>query len=289
MYTKASSAAGAGTFTTYGDNGNSNVQLTSLGANADNGYVAVMNSAENLRVAAFVDSDNDGHIDVFENGGDRTLQLTNNASAAGFIGAYGDNGNLNVLITSATTGGANAGKVSVYDGSGNQQVLAYVNGTGHGILEADSIYADAPSVALTSNPDDPSTDIYYSSITGPEVTAFVRGTAALVNGSVTIDLPRHFSSVVVSQGMTVQVTPHSAASLGLAVTERSTGRIVVKELDNGSGNYDFDYYVMAVKRGAEDFQVIRRARETAEQLESQTENTKEIGQPTEAASMTDSR
>ena len=55
----------------------------------------------------------------------------------------------------------------------------------------------------------------------------------------------------------MQLTPLSAKSTGLAVVEKSVDRLVVRELGNGDGTYDFDYMVMAVRKGYEDYQVIR--------------------------------
>jgi hypothetical protein len=60
-----------------------------------------------------------------------------------------------------------------------------------------------------------------------------------------------------SQGITVQVTPLSGESKGLAVVEKSTDRFAVRELNNGSGSYDFDFMVTAVRKGHEDYRVIR--------------------------------
>ncbi|GAG30772.1 unnamed protein product, partial [marine sediment metagenome] len=84
-----------------------------------------------------------------------------------------------------------------------------------------------------------------------------RGTAHLVNGRATVTFPDHFTAVATSQGMTVQITPHSAESKGLAVVERSIKGFVVRELSSGTGTYDFDYTVMTVRQGHEDYRVIR--------------------------------
>jgi hypothetical protein len=43
----------------------------------------------------------------------------------------------------------------------------------------------------------------------------------------------------------------------LAVTHKSVSSVVVEELFSGTGTYDFDYTVTAVRQGYEDFQVIR--------------------------------
>jgi hypothetical protein len=132
----------------------------------------------------------------------------------------------------------------------------YVDDADQGAVWADRITATVKNFRL-SNPDDPATDIYYACPEGPEAAAYVRGTARLVDGSAVVELPRHFAAVASEQGMTVQLTPHSAESMGLAAVERSTNRIVVRELAQGKGNYDFDFYVMAVRKGFEDYEVVR--------------------------------
>jgi hypothetical protein len=57
----------------------------------------------------------------------------------------------------------------------------------------------------------------------------------------------------------VQVTPKSTDSKGLAVVEKKSTGFVVQELLSGDGSYDFAYWVMAVRKGSEDFEVIRPA------------------------------
>ena len=59
--------------------------------------------------------------------------------------------------------------------------------------------------------------------------------------------------------MTITVTPLSAESLGLAVVEKRPDGFVVRELFEGMGTYSFDYIVMSVKRGMEDWEVRRQA------------------------------
>lgn len=57
--------------------------------------------------------------------------------------------------------------------------------------------------------------------------------------------------------MYLRVHQLSAESMGLAVVEKRSDRIVVRELAKGNGSYDFDYMIMAVRKGFEDYQVIR--------------------------------
>ena len=86
---------------------------------------------------------------------------------------------------------------------------------------------------------------------------YVRGTARLVNGRARIELPDHFRKLADEQGMTVQLTPRSAESKGLAAVRVSLDGIEVAELLNGRGNYEFDWRVEAVRKEHRDFQVYR--------------------------------
>jgi len=114
------------------------------------------------------------------------------------------------------------------------------------------------------DPDDEQQDIVYASVEGPEAAAYKRGTARLVNGRATVALPRHFQNVSVAEGMTVQLTPLSGASEGLAVVRKSLASFEVVELRSGKGSYEFDWEVKAVRRGFTDYQVYRRWDEHAE-------------------------
>ncbi len=64
--------------------------------------------------------------------------------------------------------------------------------------------------------------------------------------------------------MTVVLTPLSAGSKGLAVIQKGKGGVKIKELNNGSGNYEFDWEVKAVRKGYENYRVIRDASEAAQ-------------------------
>ena len=106
------------------------------------------------------------------------------------------------------------------------------------------------------DPSQPDTEIWYACVEGPEVAAYIRGTAELVDGYAAVSFPKHFRAVASENGMTVHATPHSADSRGLAITKRSTAGIVVEELQDGQGTYKFNYFVVAVRKGFEGFEVI---------------------------------
>jgi hypothetical protein len=66
------------------------------------------------------------------------------------------------------------------------------------------------------------------------------------------------------------LTPLSASSKGLAVIQKGLTSIEVQELFDGKGNYDFDYEIKAVRKGHEDYQIIRNPKKisTVEKLKS---------------------
>lgn len=134
-------------------------------------------------------------------------------------------------------------------GSSQVRLLADFNGVGR-------VTADVKNF-VQPDPDDETRDIVYASIEGPEAAAYVRGTALLVNGSAHVTLPRHFQNVSVSEGMTVQLTPKSAESEGLAVVAQSLKSFEVRELRKGKGTYEFAWEVKTVRRGFTDYQVSR--------------------------------
>jgi hypothetical protein len=169
---------------------------------------------------------------------------------AGAVRTLEPNGNWNTLL-GQTTGYPNHGALWVADAAGNPQAGMIVDGDGRGVVWADLKYFRVP------DPDDPTRDIWYGCIEGPELAMYVRGTARLVNGRARIELPDHFRKLADEQGMTVQLTPLSPDSKGLCVVRKSLDGIEVPELLNGRGNYAFDWRVEAVRKAHRNFQVYR--------------------------------
>ena len=140
---------------------------------------------------------------------------------------------------------------SIHDGLLTAQAGMYVDEYHQGIVWADWKFFRA------DNPDDPGTEIWYGCLEGPEQAAYVRGTGHLVGGEAVIEFPDHFRAVAKAEGMTVQVTPLSADSKGLAVVHKDLQQVRVRELGRGTGTYDFDYMVTAPRKGSERFDVVR--------------------------------
>jgi hypothetical protein len=172
-------------------------------------------------------------------------------SKAGYVATYGEEGDWVALLGPRST--------EIYDHLGGGH-LTLRNRQGETTIrlngQTGEIMGITKSFAMP-HPIQPTQQIVYAALEGPEAGAYVRGTGTLRNGKAAIRLPEHFSLVVSEQGLTVLLTPRSTASPGLAVVSSSPQEIVVAELANGTGNYQFDYLVQGVRKGQENFQVIR--------------------------------
>ena len=187
--------------------------------------------------------------------GDRRLTLSILSGGEGFIETTGSNGNGNVSLTSLS-GNSNHGYVAVKDASGATQAGMYVNDSGEGYLFAGRVSSKIKNF-VEDHPLDLSKEIVYASLEGPEAAMYIRGTNDLINGKAIVTLPEHFTLLANENSLTVLLTPLSAMSLGLAVTSKSLKSITIEELMNGNGSYRFDWEVKCIRKGYENYQVIR--------------------------------
>lgn len=129
-------------------------------------------------------------------------------------------------------------------------------GTGE-FVSALAIYAQGSFAAageknfVEPHPTDPSKEIRYASLEGREVGTYFRGTAYLVNGQATIDIPDDFRTVTAEDGLTVQLTPIGQPANLFCVT-RSLDGIQVR----GSSDVEFDYQVNGVRKAFADFEPV---------------------------------
>ncbi len=169
----------------------------------------------------------------------------------GVVETFGTNDSLNFQVS--FTGNVNTGAAVVLDQDNflDAGILASSGGNS-------SVFANVKNFRMP-NPREADTEIVYACVEGPEAAAYLRGTATLVNGEVFVPFPQHFMDVATIDGMTVQLTPRSAESKGLAVIEQAADGFIVKELMSGTGNYQFNWHATAIRRGYEDYQVIQPA------------------------------
>jgi len=187
-------------------------------------------------------------------GNERAFLDTASGGQSGVVAALGPNGKLNAMLIDLLQN-PNHGAMAVYDAAENAKAFMLVDIDGRGFVVADVKSFRVP------NSKKPGTDIVYASIEGPEAAAYVRGTARLVDGRAVINFPDHFMAVASPKGMTIQLTPLSADSLGLGVVDKNLKGLVVKELHGGKGSYEFDWEVKSIRKGYEDYQVIRPHKE----------------------------
>jgi hypothetical protein len=191
--------------------------------------------------------------------------LTVSASAGGsVVTSVSANHNGGILLYNATSHIiAEVNESGLGAGLGGQMVIADQNGVAHAGFQMQPagtgiMFADVKNF-VANNPDDPKTQLYYACVEGPEAAMYCRGTARLDVGHATVQLPRHFAVMAAAQGITVQITPLSADCMGIAVTRKSTDSFEVTELFKGQNTCDFDWEVKAIRKGYEDYQVIRPA------------------------------
>ena len=141
--------------------------------------------------------------------------------------------------------------MAVFDANDNIKAQMFVASNGDGTIQA-----NMKNFSM-QHPLQPDKRIVYACIEGPEAAAYARGTAQLQNGRATIELPEHFRLVAAEEGMTVILTPISIQSKGLAIVRKSLDGIEVGEMFEGKGNYEFDWEVKSIRKGYENYEVIR--------------------------------
>jgi len=108
------------------------------------------------------------------------------------------------------------------------------------------------------HPSDPAKEIVYAFFEGPEHAVFLRGKANLVDGRAVIETPEHFRAVAGdAEDITVQLTPRSTETFGLAAVDVTKEKIDVRELKGETHSFEFDYFITAKRAGFENHQPIQ--------------------------------
>jgi hypothetical protein len=259
--------------------------LSGISGSGTSGYLSRFSSNSSLSNSSFYQSSN-GLIGLGTTNPNYTLDINNNATVninnlirfatsiagAGYAATLGPNGNTNVSLSS-TTGSSNNGFISVADDSGTTRVAAFVsnnspfinirNSAGNakaGFLLNTSgqgeVFADIKNFKM-QDPDDNTKSIWYACLEGPEAGAYERGVGKLNSGETFIPYTDHFKKVINPSSVTIILTPQSIETYGLAVVEKRKDGFVVKELMHGKGNFSFDWEAKGVRKGYEDYQVVR--------------------------------
>ena len=241
---------GNGYINLYGASGTLNLLMGAYDTNnLEQGQISVYNEVSKRALQLYSTTDG-GSLKVYNGAEVERIRLKTSGGGGkyGYGYIYGAN---SVNIGFGRYANDDRGYINVRDTAGTIQAGMYIDSNNKGI-----VFADTKNFRI-DHPEKPGKEIWYASVEGPEAAAYVRGTATLKDGKATIKFPDHFRVVANPKGMTIQTSPHSAQSMGLAVTSRSKAGFEVTELHSGSGNYQFDWEAKAVRVGHEDYQPVR--------------------------------
>jgi hypothetical protein len=105
------------------------------------------------------------------------------------------------------------------------------------------------------HPYDPSKQITFTTLEGPENGIYYRGSTQLVNGYTIVKLPEEFYLVAEPGEINVQVTLRGKAN-GIYVEHANEREFKVIETLEGKSNAQFDYFVTAIRRGFTEHETI---------------------------------
>ncbi|HND87551.1 MAG TPA: hypothetical protein PK971_04445 [Saprospiraceae bacterium] len=238
-------------------NGNRNVLLSGLTNSPNAGAVGVFGpSPSQTSASALVFSDvlGTGQINLNSSSGTKVGGGVA-PTGQGIWVVNGPNGQPNVYLGNDAAN-LNHGLAGVVTSTGSMRAGMSILSSGQGYLFSDVVSAQVKDFRMV-HPNDPSKEIWYACVEGPEVAAYDRGTAQLSGGIATVRFSEHFQAVADYLSMTVMLTPLSADSKGMAVIEKTKEGFQVKELLGGRGNYAFDWEVKCIRKGYEDFKAVR--------------------------------
>ena len=245
--------SGEGRIETFGPNGNSNVLISAVAGDPNNGFIGACDPQGRDRARMAVLSSGQGFVQTLGPNGTSNVLISSlqDHPENGFIGVADPNGTKARMFVDANGNGF----IGVSDANGTAKAGILVDAEGKG-----QVFGDNKAFAV-DYPGRPGTKIMYISLEGPEAAIFHRGAVRLVNGRATIQLPEHFVALANPDTITVQLTPGSLDSEGLAFRSIRDGRIEVGELHHGKGSYDVHFVVHAVRRGYEDHTPVLSAEE----------------------------
>ena len=155
-------------------------------------------------------------------GGQNFTALISSNTAGGDIISFSPEGHQATRATSLTDLG---GVFLVYDNQGNEKIRIACDSDGSA-----GIWFGSERVLGSSQ------QIQAKKISD-------EGTIQLVDGSATVMCSHEFTSLADPAKMTIQLTPLSSESKGLAVIQKFDGGFKVKELSDGKGSYQVDWSV----------------------------------------------
>jgi hypothetical protein len=175
------------------------------------------------------------------------------SSSAGVYGSSsGSAGSAGVYGTSPSVSGT--GVAGIND-SGSNGVGVYgraIAGANRaGFFDGGITVINGAKSFVEPHPTDPTKEIRFVALEGPESGTYFRGVSHTVGGYATIEVPDSFRMVTDEKGLTVVVTPVGELAV-LACVSKDLNRIVIKS----SADVEFDYMVNGVRKSFADLEPI---------------------------------
>ena len=258
-----SGSSSAGVHRIYGPNRNRNLEFSarSFLDDPNSGAIRIYNNNDVAKIYLGLNENGDGLLNLSKNNNGVKIRAHPNILGAGEIILSGLNGNPNIIIGNEGVD-PDEGEITVRDGLGNVKVSIGIDGQGRGYVNAGTfngtILGVKVHVVTIPCPKRDDRTIHYSSLEGPEMAIFERGTINLENGKAKVKFSDHFSSLVNSKTLTILLTPRSSTSKGLAASEYLDKGFSIQELWAGTGSYLVDWEAKGKRKGEESYQVIRK-------------------------------
>lgn len=210
---------------------------------------------------------------TFSHNSNYTVNIAGTSS--GYLQLYNGQGKENVILSSPEESNGNAGWIGTLDPDGNDLIrlttmkgsegyqasiglyyhgrdagFFYVDENGRSVLSTDLLYVNGNQLRSSStnytetNLRSSSFSPCYVSESAGQIT--FRGTATLTNGTFRIVLPPEEAKKMTEGSVTIQLTPLSTSSKGLAVVQKENDAFTVAELQSGKGSYAFDWTLTAL-------------------------------------------
>jgi len=226
------------------------------GANEELDLCQVTDNCESVTTLSFNPVTNELHY-IDEDGNTNVIPLTNQSGGNSGIPSIMEDYNDGHIIGAHTSGDGtvtNIEETITYIIDNRDGSFSYVSEDGTNVIFDTQYDRELYMSNVGTHPNNQS-QMHYIALEGPEAAAYERGESTLVNGELFVPFSDHFKQVVNTSTLTVQVTPYSADTYGIAVVERTADGFLVKELMGGTSNFSFSWEVKAVRKNLEGFSI----------------------------------
>jgi hypothetical protein len=200
------------------------------------------------------------------------LTLSNSPYAAGVYGLKGSDPGGSLTSAGVRGGSVTHNGVLGISRNDNGVVGAHVDSTGspqttgclgcsatYGVFAEGQIGATGAKPFIEPHPTDPTKEIAYVALEGPEAGTYFRGRGRIHNGTGVIMVPESFRFVSDEEGLTVQITPIGLAADVALVSVVSAGLNTIT-VQSSARDLEFFYVVNGVRKAFKDWEVITENR-----------------------------